>query len=74
MEIHNRLNRHGQDAEDVARGQAREHVIMEMGWSDTRMPMILVNLIPAHHGDDVTDEVDGSCVEILGNEGWLAKY
>ena len=80
MEIHDRLIRHGHDAEDNAKGQAREHVIMETGWSDTRMPVILVEPVPVRHGEDVTipdgkdDEVDGSCVEIQGNEGWMTKY
>ena len=39
LEIHDRLIRHGHNAEDDAKGQAREHMIMEMGWSDTRMPI-----------------------------------
>ena len=57
-----------------------EHVIMEMGWSDTGVPVILVEPMPERRGEAVTDpgdkddEVDRSCVEIHGNEGWLAKY
>ena len=50
---------------------------MEMGWSDTRMPVILVEPMPARHGEVVSDpgdDMDESCVEIHGNEGWMVKY
>ena len=64
LEIHERLSRHGHDAGNCAKGQAREHVIMDMGWSDTRMPVILVDRMPARHGDGVNIESDGLFVEI----------
>ena len=74
LEIHERLSRHGHDAGNGANGQAMKHMIMEMGWSDTRMPVILVDRMPVRHGDGINDEEDGWCVEIEGNEDWLAKY
>ena len=74
LEIHERLTRHGHDAGNSAKCQAREHVIMEMDWSDTKMPVILVDRMPARNGDDVNDVAEGLCVEIEGNKDWLAKY
>ena len=74
LEIHDRLSRHEHDTRDGAKGQAREHVIMEMSWSDTSMPVILADRMPARNGDDVNDVAEGLCVEIEGNKDWLAKY
>ena len=53
---------------------------METGWSNTGVPVIFVEPMPEHRGEVITnpgaedDEVDGSCVEFHGNEGWLPKY
>ena len=80
VEILDRLIRHRRDTGEDARGQAREHMVMEMGWSDTRVPVILVEPVPARHEEVVTDpggkddDVDESCVEIHCNEGWIGKY
>ena len=74
LEILDRLVRHGHDTKEDAGDQAREHVIMEMSWSDTSMPVILADRMPARNGDDVNDVAEGLCVEIEGNKDWLAKY
>ena len=60
--------------------EAREHVVKEVGWSDTRVPKILEEPVQARHGEVVTDpggkddNVDDSCMEIHGNEGWIENY
>ena len=52
VEILDRLIRQGRDADEDTRGQAREHVVIKMGWSDT---VILVEPVPARHGEVVTE-------------------
>ena len=58
VEILDRLVRHGHDTKEDAGDQAREHVIMEIRWSDTGMPVIFVEPMPVRCGEVVTDSGD----------------
>ena len=55
VEILDRLIRQGRDADEDARGQVREHMVIQMDWSDTRVLVILVEPVPARHGEVVTE-------------------
>ena len=80
VEMFDRLVSREHNTKEDVRDIAKEHVIMEMGWSDTRVPVIFMEPMPERRGEVITnpgdkdDEVDRSCVEVHGNEGWLAKY
>ena len=72
--------KHEHDTKENAGYLAKEHMIVEMGWSNTGVHVIVVEPMLEHRGGVITypnnkeDEVNALCVEIEGNEDWLTKY
>ena len=79
-EILDRLVKHEHDTKENAGDLAKEHMVVEMGWSNTGVHVIVVEPMIERHEKVITnpnnkdDEANWSCVEIQGNEDWLTKY
>ena len=74
-EILDKLVKHEHDTKENAGDLAKEHTIVEMGRSNTGVePMLERYEEVITNPNDKNDEVNGSCVEIEGNEDWLKKY
>ena len=74
-DILDRFVKHKHDTKENAGDLAKKHVIVEMGRSNTGVePMLERYEEVITNPNDKNDEVNGSCVEIEGNEDWLKKY